>query len=129
MRAPYLHNGSVPTLVDLLHETHPLAIQPDAAVSKRVGNDYRPTTFYRGYDVYDPMRVGFLSRQEEILKQEVELSGEQQTDKLRQSFDNRHFLYDTTIPGNSNCGHEGEAYGTKLDNPNKSALVEFLKTL
>jgi mono/diheme cytochrome c family protein len=42
LRAPYLHNGSVPTLTDLLKP-------PDA----------RPKTFYRGYDVYDPDNVGF----------------------------------------------------------------------
>ncbi len=42
MRAPYLHNGSVPTLRDLLR---PVA--------------ERPTVFYRGYDVYDPENVGF----------------------------------------------------------------------
>ena len=36
LRAPYLHNGSVPTLRDLLEPS-----------------DQRPKTFYRGYDVYD----------------------------------------------------------------------------
>jgi RoxA-like, cytochrome c-like len=43
-RAPYLHNGSVPTLWDLL--------QPP---------DKRPTFFYTGYDVYDPKNVGFVA--------------------------------------------------------------------
>lgn len=43
-RAPYLHNGSVPTLADLL--------QPPAG---------RPRTFARGYDVYDDHKVGFVS--------------------------------------------------------------------
>jgi hypothetical protein len=43
-RAPYLHNGSVPTLLDLL--------QPAAA---------RPKVFYRGYDVFDQAKVGFRS--------------------------------------------------------------------
>lgn len=42
LRAPYLHNGSVPTLRDLL--------EPATA---------RPQTFYRGDDVYEPARVGF----------------------------------------------------------------------
>jgi len=41
-RAPYLHNGSVPTLRDLLEPP-----------------ERRPTTFYRGDDEYDPERVGF----------------------------------------------------------------------
>ena len=43
-RAPYLHNGSVPTLWDLL--------QSPAA---------RPRQFSRGYDVYDKEKVGFIS--------------------------------------------------------------------
>src|SRR3546814_7432400 len=44
LRAPYLHNGSVPTLRDLL--------KPAAA---------RPKAFWRGDDVYDPHNVGFVS--------------------------------------------------------------------
>jgi len=43
-RAPYLHNGSVPTLWDLLEPV-----------------EKRPTVFYTGYDVYDPKNVGFLT--------------------------------------------------------------------
>ena len=44
LRAPYLHNGSVPTLRDLLNPT-----------------SERPAVFYRGYDVYDPKNVGFIA--------------------------------------------------------------------
>jgi len=44
LRAPYLHNGSVPTLRDLL--------KAPAA---------RPRTFFSGNDVYDPRNVGFVS--------------------------------------------------------------------
>lgn len=44
LRAPYLHNGSVPTLRDLL--------KPSAD---------RPTQFYRGNPIYDPDNVGFAS--------------------------------------------------------------------
>jgi len=43
-RAPYLHNGSVPTLWDLLEPV-----------------EKRPAVFYTGYDVYDPKNVGFLT--------------------------------------------------------------------
>jgi hypothetical protein len=43
LRAPYLHNGSVPTLRALLFP------------------DERPAVFYRGYDVYDWTNVGFVS--------------------------------------------------------------------
>jgi hypothetical protein len=44
LRAPYLHNGSVPTLRDLLELPQ-----------------NRPEVFYRGYDVYDRKNVGFVS--------------------------------------------------------------------
>lgn len=44
LRAPYLHNGSVPTLRDLLEEP-----------------ERRPTVFWRGYDVYDYKNLGFVS--------------------------------------------------------------------
>ena len=42
-RAPYLHNGSVPTLLDLLEDPA-----------------NRPKQFARGYDVYDQQKVGFV---------------------------------------------------------------------
>lgn len=48
LRAPYLHNGSVPDLRALL--------DPPAL---------RPTVFYIGYDVYDYDRVGFVTSGEE----------------------------------------------------------------
>ena len=95
LRAPYLHNGSVPTLRDLL--------EPSAK---------RPKTFYRGYDVYDQKKVGFVT--------------DVATEKGRQ-----YFLYDTDEtkqPGNSNKGHEGKGYGTELTPAEKDALVEYLKT-
>ncbi len=44
MRGPYLHNGSVPTLADLLEPT-----------------EKRPKLFYSGNDVVDPVKVGFVS--------------------------------------------------------------------
>jgi len=43
-RAPYLHNGSVPTLRDLLEIP-----------------ENRPTRFMRGYDLLDHTKVGFIS--------------------------------------------------------------------
>ena len=93
LRAPYLHNGSVPTLRDLLEPS-----------------DKRPVTFYRGNDVYDPDGVGFLST------------------RSHDSAGKELFLFDTTIPGNSNQGHEGAEYGTYLAPEMKEALIEYLKT-
>ncbi|MBI4756869.1 MAG: c-type cytochrome [Betaproteobacteria bacterium] len=46
LRGPYLHNGSVPTVRDLL--------EPAAA---------RPVSFHRGNDVVDRQRLGFVSDQ------------------------------------------------------------------
>jgi mono/diheme cytochrome c family protein len=92
LRAPYLHNGSVPTLRQLL------------SPSKK-----RPTYFYRGYDVYDPVNVGFVS--------DVPSEGPR-----------KFFAFDTTLPGNGHSGHEGRAYGTELSDSDKNALIELLKT-
>ena len=88
LRAPYLHNGSVPTLADLL--------KPPAE---------RPAVFYRGYDLYDPVHVGYVSTGPEAEKQ---------------------FRYDTALPGNGNQGH---VYGVDLPAEEKTALIEYLKTL
>ena len=43
LRAPYLHNGSVPTIRDLLEKP-----------------ENRPSVFWRGYDVYDYKSLGFI---------------------------------------------------------------------
>lgn len=88
LRAPYLHNGSVPTLRDLL-----------------LPAGQRPKVFYRGYDVYDPERLGFVSS-----GAEAERVG---------------FRFDTSQVGNGNGGHE---YGTSLTEEQIDALLEYLKT-
>jgi mono/diheme cytochrome c family protein len=92
LRAPFLHNGSVPTLRDLL--------EPAAN---------RPKIFYRGYDVYDPKRVGFIT-------------------SIATEGGRKYFRFDTSLPGNGNAGHEGAAYGTSLGEQEKEALMEYLKT-
>ncbi len=92
LRAPYLHNGSVPTLADLLEPP-----------------ENRPKDFYRGDDVYDPVRVGFVSN--------VAREGKR-----------KYFAFHTRKPGNSNAGHTGPAYGTDLPAEQKRALLEYLKT-
>ena len=89
VRAPYLHNGSVPNLHALL--------QPDSE---------RPSTFYRGYDVYDPAQMGFVSDGPDAQKV--------------------GFLVDTKVLGNSNQGH---SYGVNLTDKEKNDLIEFMKTL
>lgn len=84
--APYLHNGSVPTVYDLL--------QPAAL---------RPTQFYVGNRELDTVKVGNQITQTDASS-----------------------LFDTSLPGNTNVGHE---YGTQLSDPEKLALLEYLKSL
>lgn len=91
-RSPYLHNGSVPTLRDLL--------EPAAG---------RPVLFHRGSDLFDWTRVGYVSA--------APPAGSAPT-----------FLFDTRLPGSSNAGHEGPAYGTQLPAADKDAIVEYMKT-
>jgi len=89
LRGPYLHNGSVPNLRALL-----------------MPEDQRPKVFYRGYDVLDPINVGFVSAGPAAAAV--------------------GFRLDTSVPGNSNSGHR---YGTDLPSPQKDDLLEYLKTL
>ncbi len=89
LRAPYLHNGSVPTLRDLLEPPQD-----------------RPDVFWRGYDLFDPVDVGFVS---------------QGSDAERHGF-----RFDTSLQGNGNGGH---TYGVELSQDQKDALLEYLKTL
>jgi hypothetical protein len=63
-------------------------------------------SFYRGNDVFDQAKVGFVSNV-------TALNGLTFTP------------YDTTAPGNSNAGH---VYGTSLSDPEKQAIVEYMKT-
>lgn len=84
--APYLHNGSVPTLWHLLHP------------------DQRPAKFIVGNREYDPVKIGYVT-------------------------DGNGWTFDTSQPGNSNIGHSGAKYGTALTEDQKTALIEYLKTI
>jgi hypothetical protein len=75
LRAPYLHNGSVPTLRDLL--------TPAAE---------RPSVFYRGYDVYDQVNAGFI-----VQGEDAQRVGSKQ-DASRKGNSNRGHEYGTTLP-------------------------------
>ena len=89
LRAPYLHNGSVPTLRDLLNPV-----------------DQRPAVFFRGYDLYDQANVGFITK-----GAKAERIG---------------MKHDTSLKANSNMGH---TYGVTLEDNDKNALIEYMKTL
>ena len=88
--APYLHNGSVPTLYDLLHP------------------EQRPARFSMGGREYDPQKIGYAAQKAGA---------------------NGLWIFDTTQPGNGNLGHSGEKFGTQLSEDQKSALLEYLKTI
>ena len=83
--APYLHNGSVQNLDDLL--------KPAAK---------RKKTFRLGSGQFDPVLIGFQD------------SGE--------------FLFDTSVIGNSNIGHDS-IYGREYSANERNALIEYVKTL
>jgi hypothetical protein len=89
LRAPYLHNGSVPTLDDLLKPA-----------------EDRPKAFWRGYDVYDAAKAGFISDGEAAQRVGT--------------------YFDTAARGNANSGHE---YGSRLSSDERKNLLEYLKTL
>jgi hypothetical protein len=68
--------------------------------------DRRPTMFFRGYDVFDRTKVGFVSN-------------------VAQADGRTFFRYDTSVEGNGNGGH---LYGVELPDSDKQAIVEYLKT-
>ena len=74
--APYLHNGSVPSLYDFL-----LPVKRKGDVDGGRCEKYRPETFMVGAREFDPVKVGFRS-------------------------DGEGFEFDTSISGNRNTGHE-----------------------
>jgi hypothetical protein len=97
---PYLHNGSVPTIEALLGPARD-----------------RPKTFWLGHREYNPDKLGYRYD---------ELPG--------------GFLYKTWLPGNHNTGHEFDdpydsnvvvtgRVGRKLSPDERSALIEFLKSM
>jgi hypothetical protein len=74
LRAPYLHNGSVPDLRSLLFP------------------EERPVTFSRAYDVYDWNRVGFVSSGPDAERDGVRF------DTTLKGNGNAGHLYGTTLP-------------------------------
>lgn len=94
--APYLHNGSVPNLYEIL--------LPGAERSK---------TFTLGSRAYDPVRVGFAM------------------DQPTTATDYTPFVFDVSIKGNWNTGHEyvTKADGTPFTDEERWQLVEYMKTL
>jgi len=83
--APYLHNGSVQNLDDLLK----LAAK-------------RKKTFHLGSGQFDPVLIGFQ--------------------------DSGDFLFDASVIGNSNIGHDS-FYSREYSTDERKTLIEYMKTL
>ncbi|MCS7045943.1 MAG: c-type cytochrome [Gemmataceae bacterium] len=98
--APYFHNGSVPTLYDVLN------------------SQTRPKIFTRSFQThredYDEVKVGWKVK---VL--------ERGADANLSDFERRK-IYDTTQPGRGNGGH---TFGDRLTEEERRAVVEYLKTL
>ena len=101
--APYLHNGSVPTLHALLDSTS------------------RPKRFTRppstGFEHYDTTHVGWKF---------AEVSLEELASTTRRSPFQAKFIVDTARFGLSNSGH---SFGDRLSETQRMDLIEYLKTL
>lgn len=100
MTAPYLHNGSVPTLWHLM--------RPEA----------RPAKFMVGGHKLDYARVGIAG--------EIAADGVMRYPAGYVPWSDPG-VHDTSQPGKSNAGHEKEFAG--LDDAQKDELAEYLKTL
>lgn len=105
--APYLHNGSVPTLYDLL-------LPSDMRVSTHhdvpLSDAYRPREFGVGTREFDPVNVGFVT------------DPESNPFVFRTHDDNGQ-----PIPGNYNSGHD---YGvSEFSEQDRRDLVEYMKSL
>ncbi len=100
--APYLHNGSVPTLWNLLDSST------------------RPDLFRKpadtGFDHYDTERVGW----------KVEVLEDVPADQSSLPRAEAYRLFDTSTRGLSNQGHY---FGDHLDDDERRAVIEYLKTL
>jgi mono/diheme cytochrome c family protein len=98
--APYFHNGSAPTLYDVLNSKS------------------RPKVFTRSYrtaaEDYETIKVGWKVQ-----------PLERGPDANLSPYERRK-VYDTTQPGRSNTGH---TFGDELTEDERRAVIEYLKTL
>ena len=146
IKAPYLHNGSVPSLYDLFNrpcttkDLEQLGITPATdltelsrqpklvaeIIAKSRSLGLRPPVFYRGDDVYDEKYGGFRSDRD-------------RTDDGRPTF-----FYSTiqiengvveSLLGNGHQGHydkkftKNASFGSELTADEKWALIEFQKLI
>jgi len=101
--APYLHNGSVPTLHALLQS------------SSRPGRFTRPPS--TDFTHYDSDKIGWKFS---------EVSSDELASTVRRSPFQAKFIVDTARFGMSNRGHN---FGDRLSEDERMELIEYLKTL
>jgi hypothetical protein len=99
--APYLHNGSAPTVYHVLN------------------SKARPRIFTRSYrtdlGAYDSQKLGWKI---DVLTESADAKGLSPYEARK--------IYDTTKVGRGNAGH---TYGDKLTDAERFAVIEYLKTL
>ncbi|MCU0708124.1 MAG: cytochrome c [Pirellula sp.] len=93
--APYLHNGSVPSLWHMLHP------------------EERPVVWRRRALAMDEQHIGLLVEELEEVPVNLEPSA-------------KRWYFDTRVPGKSADGHD---YPSILSEPERDALLEYLKSL
>lgn len=106
-RFPYLHNGSVPTLMDLLSSP-----------------DQRPEAFslFRSGELnrYDSLNFGLKINRDKDSKSYKKI--------LKKAVNNIRYIYYTKRDGHSNQGHSFEFY-KDMTHVDKLSIIEYLKTL
>jgi mono/diheme cytochrome c family protein len=110
LRGPYLHNGAVPTVRALLEPP-----------------ECRPRSFYRGYDLLDPVNLGFVALRCDADGNAVyDLPPGCEAKPVAAGCvpELQGWRHDTGEAGNSAAGH---LWGTDLADHEKDALVEYLK--
>jgi hypothetical protein len=98
--APYLHNGSVPTVYNLLHSPSRPAIYTRSYLTKAAD--------------YDPIQLGW----------KVQLRDRAPGPEVAAI--ERRKVYDTSQVGRGNTGH---TFGDRLTHAERMAVIEYLKTL
>ena len=95
--APYLHNGSIPTIEALLN------------------SHTRPDCWTWSYDStdYNTQTLGWNFQESHCHKDELNAN-------------QRAFIYDSS---NSGYGNQGHLFGDHLSETDRSAVIEYLKTL
>ena len=111
--APYLHNGSVANINQLL-----------------LPSNKRNKVFVVGGHVYDNENMGFTSNAEAHPDGKVKSRSRASKESLASLCKNDSTrCFNISLSGNSNAGHEPSMYGGELIDVEKKQLIEFLKVI